>query len=143
MEVLLVEKDALVRDQVKVGLQQFPEFVVTVGQGFAGINEMRGRHFDCVFLGVDPREKDTVKLMHHLRSFDTSTELFVMTATRNVKDMAVDKTKFNIHSFLQKPVDPREFFGLLGRFLERRTERKDSSLRKQGQPRGPGVAHRP
>jgi DNA-binding NtrC family response regulator len=140
MEVLLVEKNPLVRDQVKVGLQQFPEFVVTVGQGHAGINEMRGRHFDCVFLGVDPREKDTVKLMQHLRSFDTSTELFVITAGRNVKDMAVDKTKYNIHSFLQEPVDPREFFGLLGRFLERRTERKDSSLRKQGQ-RLPGMAH--
>jgi hypothetical protein len=54
--------------------------------------------------------------------------------------MAVDKTKYNIHSFLQEPVDPREFFGLLGRFLERRTERKDSSLRKQGQ-RLPGMAH--
>jgi DNA-binding NtrC family response regulator len=140
MEVLLVEKDPLVRDQVKVGLQQYPEFVVTVGQGHAGINEMRGRHFDCVFLGVDPREKDTVKLMHHLRSFDTSTELFVMTASRNVKDMAVDKTKFNIHSFLQVPIEPREFFGLLGRFVERRLERKDASQRKSGQ-RLPGMAH--
>ena len=139
MEVLLVEKDPLVRDLVKVGLQQFPEFVVTVGHGHAGISEMRGRHFDCVFLGVDPREKDTVKLMHHLRSFDTSTELFVMTEMRNIRDMAVDKSKYNIHSFLQKPVEPREFFGLLGRFLDRRTERKDSSLRRQA-PRTPGVA---
>jgi len=140
MEVLLVEKDPLVRDQVKVGLQQYPEFVVTVGQGHAGINEMRGRHFDCVFLGVDPREKDTVKLMQHLRSFDTSTEVFVMTEARNVKDMAVDKSKYNIHSFLQVPVEPREFFGLLGRFVERRMERKESSQRKSGQ-RLPGLAH--
>ena len=66
MEVLLVENDPLVRDQVKVGLQQSPEFHVTVGSGHAGINEVRGRHFDCVFLGVDPRVKETVKLLHHL-----------------------------------------------------------------------------
>lgn len=131
MEVLLVEKDPLVRDQVKVGLQQFPEFHVSVGVGYAGINEMRGKPFDCVFLGVDPREKDTVKLLHHLRSFDTTTELFVLTASRNVRDMAVDKSKYNIHSFLQTPVDVREFFGVLGRFLERRTERQNSTLRKQ------------
>jgi DNA-binding NtrC family response regulator len=130
MEVLLVEKDPLVRDQVKVGLQQFPEFHVTVGSGYAGINEVRSRHFDAVFLGVDPREKDTVKLLHHLRSFDTTTELFVMTASRNVRDMAVDKSKYNVHSFLQTPIDVREFFGLLGRFLERRTERQNSTLRK-------------
>ena len=130
MEVLLVEKDPLIRDQVKVGLQQFPEFQVTVGTGHAGINELRSRAFDCVFLGVDPKQKDTVKLLHHLRSFDTTTELFVLTAPRNVRDMAVDKSKYNIHSFLQAPVDVKEFFGLLGRFLERRTERQNSTLRK-------------
>jgi DNA-binding NtrC family response regulator len=131
MEVLLVEKDPLVRDQVKVALQQFPEFHVTVGSGHAGVNEMRGRTFDAVFLGVDPRQKDTVKLMHYLRSFDTTTELFVLTSPRNVRDMAVDKTKYNVHSFVQTPVVARELFGLIGRFLERRTERQNSALRKQ------------
>lgn len=131
MDVLLVEKDPLVRDHVKVGLQQFPEFQVTVGSGYAGINEARSRHFDAIFLGVDPRQKDTVKLLHHLRSFDTTTELFVLTPPRNVRDMGVDKSKYNIHSFVQVPVDVKEFFGLLGRFLERRTERQNSTLRKQ------------
>lgn len=138
MDVLLVEKDPLVRDHVKVGLQQFPEFHVTVGSGYAGINEARSRHFDAVFLGVDPRQKDTVKLLHHLRSFDTTSELFVLTASRNVRDMAVDKSKYNIHSFLQSPVDVKEFFGLLGRFLERKTERQNSALRKQNR-KGGGV----
>jgi DNA-binding NtrC family response regulator len=137
MEVLLVEKDPLVRDQVKVGLQQFPEFHVTVGSGYAGINEVRGRHFDAIFLGVDPRQKDTTKLLHHLRSFDTTSELFVLTASRNVKDMAVDKSKYNIHSFLQTPVDAKEFFGLLGRFLERRSEKQNSSARKGGRKPSP------
>jgi len=144
MEVLLVEKDPLVRDQVKVALQQFPEFHVTVGTGHAGVNEMRGRTFDAVFLGVDPRQKDTVKLMHYLRSFDTTTELFVLTSPRNVRDMAVDKSKFNVHSFVQTPIVVRELFGLIGRFLERRTERQNSALRKQaraGQSSAPSRSH--
>jgi DNA-binding NtrC family response regulator len=132
MEVLLVEKDPLVRDQVKVGLQQCPEFHVAVGIGHAGINEVRGRHFDCVFLGVDPRVKETIKLLHHLRSFDATTELFVLTSPRNIRDMSVDKSKYNIHTFVQTPIVVRELFGLLGRFLERRTERQNSSLRKPG-----------
>lgn len=131
MEVLLVEKDPLIRDQVKVGLQQFGEFHVTVGSGHAGVSEARGRVFDCVFLGVDPRQKETLKLLHHLRSFDTTTELFVLTAARNVRDMALDKSKYDIHSFVQTPIVVKEFFGLLGRFLERRTERKNSALRRQ------------
>lgn len=136
MEVLLVEKDPLIRDQIKMGLQQFPEFEVTVGAGRAGINQMRGRHFGCVFLGVDPRQKDTVKLMHNVRQIDQSAELFVMTAAKNVRDMQVDKSKFDIHSFLQTPLDLKEFFGLVGRFLERHTERQNSALRKQ-KGRGP------
>lgn len=130
MEALLVEKDPLVRDQLKVALQQFPEFHVTVGTGYAAINELRSRPFDCVFLGVDPKQKDTIKLLHHLRSFDTTTELFVLTAPGNVKDMAVDRTKYGIHSFVPTPLQPRELFGLLGRFVERRTERANSSLRR-------------
>jgi DNA-binding NtrC family response regulator len=130
MEVLLVEKDPLVRDLVKVGLQQFPEFRVTTGQGYVGINEARSRPFDAIFLGVDPKQKDTVKLLHHLRSFDSATELFVLTAARNVRDMAVDKSKYHVQAFVTTPLDEREFFGLLGRFLERRTEREHSTLRK-------------
>ncbi|MCA8975039.1 MAG: hypothetical protein KDC98_09975 [Planctomycetes bacterium] len=142
MEVLLVEKDPLIRDQVKVGLQQFPEFEVTVGVGHAGINQMRGRNFDCVFLGVDPRQKDTVKLLHSLRQADHQVELFVMTASRNVKDMGVDKSKYDVHSFLHTPLDMREFFGLVGRFLERRTDRANSVLRKKRGRRGArGGAH--
>jgi DNA-binding NtrC family response regulator len=137
MEVLLVEKDPLVRDQVKVALQQFQEFHVTLGAGLAGINELRGHSFDCLFLGVDPRENDTVKLLHHLRSFDTTTELFVLTDSRNVRDMAVDKSKYNIHSFVQTPIVVRELFGTLGRFLERRTERQNTSLRKNQRTGGP------
>ena len=130
MEVLLVERDPLIRDQVKVGLQQFGEFHVTVGSGHAGVSEARGKVFDCVFIGADPREKDTLKLLQHLRSFDRSTELFVLTASRNVKDMAGMKSKLDIHSFVQTPIVVKECFGLLGRFMERRTERKDAAMRK-------------
>ena len=134
MEVLLIEKDPLVRDQVKVGLQQVADIHVTVGTGYAGINEIRSKHFDCVMLGVDPRQKDTVKLLHHLRSFDTTTELFVLTAPKNVRDMGHDKTKYNIHSFLLTPIQPKELFGLLGRMLERHAEASRKQQTRRGTP---------
>jgi len=52
-----------------------------------------------------------VRLRQHLRSFDKTTELVVLTESRNVRDMAVDKSKYDIHSFLQTPIDVKEFFG--------------------------------
>ena len=119
MEILLVERDALVRDQVKVGLQQIPGFRVTVGAGHRGINELRSQHFDCVFLGLDPRERESASLLQHLRSFDKNTEVVVMTIPRHAKDMAADKARYDIHAFLQTPIEPRDLFEFIGRFVER------------------------
>lgn len=142
MEILLVEKDPLVRDQVKVGLQQFPEFTVTVGDSYLGVNELRQKAFDCVFLGVDPRDQESMLLLQHMRSFDMATELVAMTPVRSLKDMQSTKSRFNITAFLQSPLDPKEFFGFLGRFLERRTDRKQSNLRKGQKPAASPSARR-
>ena len=131
MDVLLVEKDPLIRDLVKVGLQQFDDFQVTVGVGHAGISQARAKQFDCVFLGVDPREKDTMKLLKHLRSFDSATELFVLAAPQNAKDMSADKSRYDIHTFVQTPIVPKEFFALMNRFIERRTDPKKSAVQRQ------------
>lgn len=132
MEVLLVVKEALVRDQVKVGLQQFPAFSVTVGWGYEGLNELRLKNFDCVFLGVDPRDKETIRWLQHLRSFDNVTELVVLAGASQIKDLSAEKARWNIHSFLKTPLDVKEFFGFVGRFLDRRTDRRHGVVRKSG-----------
>ena len=119
MYILLVEKDELVRDHLKVGLTQFPEFEVTTSVGYRGINELRSQVFDCVFLGVDPRDQESIGLLQHMRTFDQTTELVVLASPRSVRDMVGDKARYDIHSFLQTPIDPRELFDFVGRFLER------------------------
>ena len=124
MDILLVEKDALTRDHVKVGLQQFQDFHVLVGLGYRGINELRSQQFDCVFLGVDPRDKESMGLLQHLRTFDKTTELVVMTSPRSAKDLAAEKAKYDIHSFLQTPIHPKELFDFIGRFRERHAGRQ-------------------
>ena len=53
LEILLVEKDPMVRDHLKVGLNQFAEFSITVGTGYGGVNHLRSQPYDCVFLGID------------------------------------------------------------------------------------------
>jgi DNA-binding NtrC family response regulator len=122
MEILLIEKDALLRDQVKVGLQQFDDFHVTVGSGYRGVSELRGQQFDCVFVGVDPQDADALAMLEHLRSCDARVELFVMTSPRQAKAMASHRTRLNIHSFLTTPIEPKTFFEFLGRFRDRRAE---------------------
>lgn len=134
MDVLLVEKDPLLRDLVKVGLQQFPGVQVTVGSGLSGVSLAQSKRFDCVFLGVDPRDQGSVQLLQHLRSFEGDADLFVLTEARNVKDMSADKTKYKVHSFVSAPVAVKDFFGMLGRYLERRSEARASRKQQRHQP---------
>ena len=121
MDVLLVETDRLVRDLIKVGLQQFPEFTVTCGQGYAAINEMRQRPYDVVFVGCDNGEGQCMLLLQHLRAFDRSTEVVVVCGQRTAREMHAEKSRLNVMSFVQTPVVELEFFRLLARLRSRQT----------------------
>jgi hypothetical protein len=48
--------------------------------------------------------------------------------------MGHDKTKYNIHSFLLTPIQPKELFGLLGRMLERHAEASRKQQTRRGSP---------
>ncbi len=122
MEILLVERDHLVRDQVKVGLQQFPEFTVTWGEGYAAINELRQRDYDVVFLGMPEKLEEGIRLLEQLRSFDRTTELVVIATDRQSRDMANEKARSNITAFLHRPLSASDFFRMVARLLERRQE---------------------
>lgn len=117
-----MEKDRLVRDQIKVGLQQFSEFTVTWGEGYAAINELRQRPYDVVFVGCDNKEEECVRLLKHLRSFDRTTEVIVVSGQRTARDLHAEKTKLNISGFLQAPINVVEFFRVVGRLRARRLE---------------------
>jgi DNA-binding response OmpR family regulator len=125
VEVLLIEADPLTRDRVLVGLQQFPEINVTVGEGYAALNEARQHSFDCVFLGVDPSSRQGLRLLEHLREFDSRAEVVVITTERHARDMQQLKSRLRIVSFLTTPIAVNEFFGLVGRL--RRRHRPGSS----------------
>lgn len=122
MEILLITSDTLLRDQIKVGLQQFPEFRVTCGESFPGINIMRTVDFELVFLELGDTTQDCLVHLQHLRSFDATTEVVALAEERVGKDLAREKQKHGINAFLTKPLDVTEFFRLIARLRSRRTE---------------------
>ena len=123
MEILLVESDRYVRDQVKVGLQQFQDFNVTWGEGYAALNQLRQRQFDCVFMGIEANSEEGILLLDHMRSFDPTTELVVMTSSRQAKGMSGMKARYGIIGFIHTPIVVHDFFRFLGRIRERRMEK--------------------
>ncbi len=123
MEVYVVERNKLVRDRVMVGLQQFPEFSVTSGTGYAAIEEIRQRHHQVVFIGVhELGNSEGMQLLEHLRELGRPIDIVVMTQESCARELAKQKAKYNISALLTAPIDPTEFFRLVARLRERREE---------------------
>jgi len=122
MQILLVESDHLVRDQVKVGLQQFPEFAVTCGEGYAGINLIRQRDFDAVILGMPADVREGRRMIEHLRAVRPSLDLILIAPERMAKDFGADKQRFDVWSILTTPINVTDFFRLVSRVRERLIE---------------------
>ena len=127
MEILVITSDKLLRDQVKVGLQQFPEFRVTCGESFPGVNMLRSIDFDLVFLELGETAHDCLTLVQHLRSFDSETELVALAEDRMVKDLSREKQRHGITAFLVNPLDVTEFYRLISRLRSRREENAESA----------------
>ena len=122
MEILLITSDNLLRDQLKVGLQQYPEFRVTCGESFPGVNMTRQKDYDLVFLELSQNAQDCLMLVAYMRSFNQHTELVALCDDQMVKDLAPQKQKHGITAFLSNPLDVTEFFRLVARVSARREE---------------------
>ncbi len=122
MEILLVESDRLTRDQVKVGLQQFPEFHITCGEGFPGVNELRTRDYSYVFMEVTGTGQEGMALLQHLRTFDTKTQVVAISDAATAKALSREKGKLGIVAFLSRPIEVMEFFRMVGRLRNRQAE---------------------
>jgi response regulator of citrate/malate metabolism len=126
MDILLVESDHLIRDQVKVGLQQFPEFNVTWGEGYPGINLVRMKNYSYVFLGIHTQDHDGLRLLRHMRSFDQKTDVIIITSQKAARELSKDKNRLGIYAFLTTPIEVIDFFRLISR-LKAREEKKPTA----------------
>ena len=122
MEILLITSDNLLRDQIKVGLQQFPELRVTCGESYPGVNILRTIDFDFVFMELGDSTKDCLTLLKHLRSFDHDAEVVCLADDRTIRDLNREKKENGISAFLHNPLDVSEFFRLIARLRDRREE---------------------
>ncbi|MCA8944411.1 MAG: response regulator [Planctomycetes bacterium] len=123
MEIYVVERNKLVRDRIVVGLQQFPEFIVTCGTGYAAIEEIRQRDYEVVFLGVpDLGNSEGMQLLEKLRDLGRPIDIVVTTQEAQLRDLAKQKAKYNISAVMAAPIDPADFFRVVSRLRERRED---------------------
>ncbi len=124
MNVLVLIKNKLVRDQVVVGLQNFPEFAIDLAEGFPGINKMRQKKYDAVFIGDIGNESIGGQMLERLREFDQETDVIVVADPKKARLLGSSRSKLNLLAILQEPLDVDDFFRLVARL--RRKELAES-----------------
>jgi DNA-binding response OmpR family regulator len=123
VNILIVEPNKITRDQILVGLQNFPEFAVDTGEGFGGLNRTKSKDYDCVFIGSNLQGSDQgIELIESLRGSDTETDIVLVTDAKKAKAHQSMRTRWNLFSILYLPIEPREFFRLVARLRRRENE---------------------
>jgi DNA-binding NtrC family response regulator len=115
VNILVLIRTKPIRDQVVVGLQNFSEFSVEVGEGFSGLNRTHQKQFDAVFIGCSDGESEGLQMIERFRSYDEKTELVAVSDVKQAKLLTSQRSRFNITSILQVPVDPEDFFRVVAR----------------------------
>ncbi len=115
MNVLVLIKNKRIRDQIVVGLQNYPEFAVEVAEGFSGLNRVRQKDFDAIFLSDIGPESSGQQMLERLREFNQDTDVVVVADPKKAKNLLASRTKYNLLSVLQDPLDVDDFFRLVAR----------------------------
>gem|GEM_PF-2404330 len=119
VDILLLERDKLVRDQILVGLQSFPEIAVEVGEGYVGLHRTRQKSYDFVIIGCNPKDDEGLRLLTSLREYDRDTQVVLVTSAKQVKSLLAQRSKFDLFAVLGVPVVPEDFFRILARMRRR------------------------
>lgn len=119
MDVLVIESDKRIRDQIVVGLQNFPEFAVDTGEGFGGLNLTRGKSYDFVFIGTNCSDDQGMQLVESLRQQDNDTDLILVTSSKKVKAHQQLRARYDVLALLYAPIEPQDFFRMVARLRRR------------------------
>lgn len=120
MDILVIESNKRVRDQIVVGLQNFPEFAVDTGEGFGGLNLTRGKRYDAIFLGTTCVPDDAgMQMLDSFRQSDTETDVILVTPSRKAKGHHQLRARYDVFAMLYCPIEARDFFRLVARLRRR------------------------
>ena len=136
MNILVLVRNKPIRDQIVVGLQNFPEFAVEIAEGFSGLNRTHQKDFDTVIIGCTEEEPEGLQLVERFRGYDEKTELVVVAEAKRAKVLVSQRSRFDITSVLQEPLDPEDFFRVVAQAPPQRRGASRSQLTRRKARRG-------
>ncbi len=130
-QILVVDDEAIARDNVAYMLKKGGYEVLSAGDGHEAIAILRNREVDLILTDLRMKGQDGMAVLTASKQLWPETEVIVITGYASV-DTAVEAIQKGAYHYLAKPVKKEEMLALVQKALEKRALRKEViELRKQ------------
>jgi DNA-binding NtrC family response regulator len=130
-QILVVDDEAIARDNVAYILRKGGYEVLTAEDGLTAIEILEGREVDLVLTDLRMKGQDGMAVLATTKALWPETEVIVITGYASV-DTAVEAIQKGAYHYLAKPVKKEEMLALVQKSLEKRALRREViELRKQ------------
>lgn len=119
-KVLVVDDDKVLQESVKKALEYHHFFVDTANNGKEALNAITSNKYDLVVMDVNMPEMDGIEALGHIKQYDPSIIVIILTAYSNVGD-AVKVVKEGAYNYLEKPISSDNLVALIKRALRARS----------------------
>ncbi len=131
--VLIVDDLLSIHEMLEAVIQPTGYATAFTTDGEKALARYKAEKFDLVLADIDMKPMDGITLLKHLKAYDPSTVVIIMTAYASTES-AVQALKFGAFDYLQKPFRVDELIGTLKRGLEFKqfqSERQTGAASKQ------------
>lgn len=118
--VLVVDDDKVLQDSVRKALEFHHFFVDVADNGKEALNAVTRQKYDLVVMDVNMPEMDGIEALTHIKKYDPSIIVLILTAYSNVSD-AVRVVKEGAYNYLEKPISSENLVALIKRALKARS----------------------
>lgn len=118
--VLVVDDDKVLQDSVRQALEFHHFYVDVADNGKEALNAVTAGDYDLVVMDVNMPEMDGIEALTHIKKYDPSIIVLILTAYSNVSD-AVRVVKEGAYNYLEKPISSDNLVALIKRALKARS----------------------
>ena len=129
-EILVVDDEAIARDNVAYMLEKGGHMVLTAENGEAAMALLKEREVDLVLTDLRMQGLDGMGVLGGVKKRWPDTEVIVVTGYASI-DTAVEAIQKGAYHYLAKPVKMEEMLALIGKALEKRALRQEISALRQ------------
>jgi len=127
MKVLVVEDAEILRNSLKLALQQFGYIVDTIGNGRIALNMILDGEYNVVILDIMLPEMDGFTILKTIRARDISIGVLILSAREEIPDK-IKGLDLGADDYLSKPFSIDELEARLRSIIRRRANSESDSI---------------